>query len=108
MLSGGEKGNELWPNFPTEPNSPLQFQGAGTHPWLLERRNAPARIKIRRLAAGDRVQVTPKLSYGTGTRTIRSWWPVSELLWLLLAVLPQLPQVGMEARAAARLPLAKT
>ena len=75
MESGGEKGNELWSDFPTKPNSRLQFQGAGAHPWLLERRNASARIKIWRLAADDRVssrtlvsevqfRLNPMLSHG--------------------------------------------
>ena len=43
MEDGGEWENEIWPDLRAERRIALQFQGAGAHPWHLERRNGLAR-----------------------------------------------------------------
>ena len=48
---GGEWGNELWRDLCAERRIKLVFRGAGAHPWILERRNGPARGIYNRLRA---------------------------------------------------------
>ena len=40
---GGEWKNDLWRDLCVERRIKLVFQGAGAHPWILERRNGLAR-----------------------------------------------------------------
>ena len=54
MDEGGERQDEIWTDSCAERCIKLQFQGAGAHPWLLERRNWPARGIYNRLVEDDR------------------------------------------------------
>ena len=46
--------NEVWTDYCSERCIKLLFQGAGAHPWLLERRNGLARGIYNRLVEDDR------------------------------------------------------
>ena len=50
----GEWKNEIRTDLWAAGETRLQFQGKSARPWLLERRNGPARGINNRLAAGDR------------------------------------------------------
>ena len=51
----GEWKNELWADFCAGRRIKLQFQRVGAHPWLLERRDGPARGIYNRLIGDDRL-----------------------------------------------------
>ena len=54
ICEGGESKHEIWTDLRAERRIKLQFQGAGAHPWLLERRNGFARMIYNRLIEDDR------------------------------------------------------
>ena len=70
-MDGGEEGNEISTRFCPERNVALQFQRKGGHPWLLRRRNGPARWRPtsgwRRTIAGE---VQFRLNAVAGHRSI--------------------------------------
>ena len=54
MGEGGEWKNAIWTDLCAERRIKVQFRGVGAHPWLLERRNGPARGIYNRLVEDDR------------------------------------------------------
>ena len=54
MDEGGEWKNAIWTDLCAERRIKVQFRGVGAHPWLLERRNGPARGIYNRLVEDDR------------------------------------------------------
>ena len=54
MDEGGVRKNEIRTELRTHRRIKYQFQGAGAHPWLLDRRSGPARGIYNRLLEDDR------------------------------------------------------
>ena len=54
MGGGGEWENDLWVDLRADRYIKLQYQGVGAHPWILGRRNGPARGIYNRMNADRR------------------------------------------------------
>ena len=54
MEEGGKWGNEVWAGRVSYRRIKFHLQGAGAHPWILERRSGLARGSYSRLVADGR------------------------------------------------------